>query len=129
MKGLLVGICSMLAAVFWMSNVGPWIARLCGIPVRKTFEITGRQQNLRLTRLQFVWGIGVLVFGVGTFIMSFGSYTLQRIFLEKRWSARLFDLGVALLISFLIGIVIAFLRPPARNGGYGIIRLNLSQRK
>jgi hypothetical protein len=127
MKGLLVSIASGSAALLWVWFVGPWIARLCGIPVRAAFWRMDRQ-NPHLTRPQFVWAFGVLVYGVGMFIFNFGSYAILRVLLEKRWSARLVDLGFALALSIFMGIVIGFWCAPTQNGESPLTELDLSQR-
>jgi hypothetical protein len=108
--------------------VGPWIARLCGIPVRRAFWNMGRQ-NPHLTRSQFVWAFGVLVLGVGMSIYCLDQDILQRVLSEKRWSARLFDLGFELAMTVFMGVLIALWCAPTQLGESQVTELNLSQRK
>jgi pheromone shutdown protein TraB len=105
--------------------IGPWIARLCGIPVPSKFW-TKNWQNRHLPRLQFVWAFGVLIFGVGMFRFSLGSDIARRVLLEKRLSAKLFDLGFALAFSIFMGIVVAFWCAPTQAGESPVIELGLS---
>jgi hypothetical protein len=128
MKGLLVQFACISAALLWVCFVGPWIARLCGIPVRAAFW-TMNQQNQHLTRFQFVWAFGVLVYGVGMFIFSLAPDTLQRILLEKRWSAKLADLGFSLAITVFMGILIGFWCAPTQTGESSVTGLDLSRRQ
>ncbi len=128
MKGLLVDLARGSAALLWVCFVGPWIARLCGIPVRAAFWTMDRQ-NHRLTRFQFVWAFGVLVVGVGMFIFNLDSDIIQRVLLEKRWSAKLAELGFLLALSIFMGIVIGFWCAPTQIGESPVTELDLSKRK
>ncbi len=126
MRGLLVDFARVSAALLWVLLVGPWLARLCGIPVRAAFW-RNDQQNYRLTRLQFVWAYGVLVFGVGLFIFNLDSHIVQRILLEKQWSAKLVDLGFSLALSIFMGIVVAIWCAPTQMGESPVVKLDLHQ--
>jgi pheromone shutdown protein TraB len=128
MKGLLVNFARESAALLWVCFVGPWIARLCGIPVQAAFWKMDRQTP-RLTRLQFVWAFGVLVCGVGISIFNFDSDIIQRVLLEKRWSAKLSEIGFELAISVFMGIVIGFVCAPTQIGETPVTTLDLSRRK
>lgn len=127
MKGLLVDFARISAALLWVCFVGPWIARLCGIPVRASFWTMDRPSH-RLTRFQFVWAFGVLLIGVGMFIFSCDSDLIQRVLLEKHWSAKLLDLGFSLALSVFMGIVIGFWCAPTQNDESSVTGLGLSQR-
>jgi hypothetical protein len=124
---LLVSFVRWPAAFLWVCFVGPWIARLFGIPVRAAFWKMSRQ-NQQLTRFQFVWAFGVLVFGVGLFIFNLDLDDIQRVILEKHWSAKLIDLGFEFALSVFMGIVIAFWCAPTQIGESPITELDISQR-
>jgi hypothetical protein len=128
MKELLVSFVRWPAALLWVCFVGPWIARLFGIPVRAAFWRMDRQDQ-RLTRLQFVWAFGVLVFGVGFFIFNLDSDIIHRVLLEKRWSAKVLDLAFELVLSVFMGIVIAFWCAPTQMGESPVTELDLTQRR
>lgn len=128
MKVLLISFARGPAALLWVVFVGPWLARLCGIPVRAAFRRMDRQ-NQRLTRLQFVLAFGVLEWGVGMFIFSLDSDIIQRVLLEKQWSAKLVDLGFSLALSIFMGIVIGFWCAQTQIGESPVIELGLSRRK
>lgn len=128
MKGLLVQFACVSAALLWVCFVGPWIARLCGIPVRAAFWTMNRQSQ-RLTRFQFIWAFGVLVFGVGMFIFNLAPDVIQRVFLEKRWSAKLADLGFSLALTVFMGVVVSFVCAPTQTGDSPVTELDLSRRK
>jgi hypothetical protein len=118
----------MLAALLWMWLIGPWVARLCGIPVRAAFWTMSRQDH-NLTRFQFIWAFGVLVFGFGFFIFNLAPDVIQRVLLEKRWSAKLADLGFSLALTVFMGIVIAFWCAPTQTGDSPVTKLDLSGRE
>ena len=128
MSGLLVDFARGSAALLWVCFVGPWIARLCGIPVRAAFWTMDRQ-GYRISRAQFVWAFGVLLIGVGLFIFCLDSDVIQRVLLEKRWSAKLADLGLMLAITVFMGIVVGFWCAPTQIGESPVTELDLSQRK
>ena len=87
------------------------------------------RQGHRISRPQFVCAFGVLVIGVGMFIFGLDSDVIQRVLLEKRWSAKLADLGSMLAITVFMGVVIGFWCAPTQNGESPITELDLSQRK
>jgi hypothetical protein len=121
MKELFVRYACQLAALLWVCFVGPWIARLCGVPVRAAFWTMNRE-NQQLTRLQFVWAFGVLVCGFGIFIFNLAPDVIRHVLVEKPWSAKLKDLGFSLALSMFMGIVIGFWCAPDtswRIAGYG----------
>ena len=128
MNGLLVSIARGSGALLWISFIGQWVARLCGLPVRAAFWRIDRQ-NQHLTRLQFVWAFGVLVFGIGMSIFNFDSDVIQRVLLDKRWSAKVFDVGFEIALSVFMGIVVAFWCAPTQLGKSPVIELDLSQRR
>jgi hypothetical protein len=128
MKGLLVQFVCGSAALLWVCFVGPWVVRLCGIPVRAAFW-TKNGQDHHLTRFQFIWAFGVLVFGVGMFIFSLAPDVIQRVLLEKRWGAKLADLGFSLAITVFMGIIIAFWCAPTQTDDSPVTTLDLSGRK
>jgi hypothetical protein len=127
MNELLVFIARGSGALLWVAFVGPWIARLCGIPVRAAFWRVDRQSQ-RLTRAQFVLAFGVLIFGVGMSMFNLDSDTIHRVLLEKRWSAKIIDLGLEIALSVFMGIVIGFWCAPTQIGESPVIELDLSQR-
>jgi hypothetical protein len=127
MNGLLLFIARGSGALLWVGFLGPWIARLCGIPVRGAFWKIDRQSE-HLTRLQFVWAFGVLIFGVGMSIFNFDADILHRLLLDKQWSARFIDLGFEVALSVFMGIVIAFWCAPTQIGDSPVTELDLSQR-
>jgi hypothetical protein len=127
MKEMLVRYACQLAALLWICFVGPWFARLCGIPVRAAFW-TMNSENQQITRIQFIWAFGVLVCGIGIFISSLAPEVIQRVLLEKRWGAMLGDLGFSLGMSVFMGIVIGFWCAPTQLGDSPTIELDLSQR-
>src|SRR3569833_2811836 len=112
MKDYLVSLASGSAALLWICFVGPWIARLCGIPVRAAFWTMDRE-NSPVTRLQFVWAFGVLVCGIGIFIFDFGPNVSQWI-LEKRSRSSVSEIVLALAISTFMGIIIGFWCAPTQ---------------
>jgi hypothetical protein len=63
------------------------------------------------------------------FIFGLDSDVIQRVLLEKRWSAKLADLGSMLAITVFMGVVIGFWCAPTQNGESPITELDLSQRK
>lgn len=128
MKALLVDFVRESAALLWVCYVGPWIARLCGIPVRAAFWKMD-QQTPHLTRLQFVWAFGVLVCGVGLSILNFGSDVIQRVLLEKRWGAKLSEIGFELALSVFMGIVIGFVCAPTQTDISPLTTLDLPRRQ
>jgi uncharacterized BrkB/YihY/UPF0761 family membrane protein len=128
MKELLVGFARTSAALLWVCLVGPWIARLCGIPVRAAFWTMDRQGR-RLTRFQFIWAFGVLVIGVGMFIFSLDSDTIQRVLLEKWLGAKLAYLGFSFALSIFMGVVIAFWCAPTQADESPVTKLDLSPRQ
>jgi hypothetical protein len=119
---------SALAASLWVLFVGPWIARFCGIPVRADFWTMNRQDH-RLTRFQFVWAFGVLVYGVGMFLFTLAPDVIHRLSMENRWSARLADLGFSLAITVFMGILIGLWCAPTQIGESPVTRLDLSRRQ
>ena len=86
-------------------------------------------QGQRLTRFQFIWAFGVLVFGVGMFIFDLAPDVIQRVFWEKRWSAKLSEIGFELAISVFMGIVIGFVCAPTQIGETPVTALDLSRRQ
>jgi hypothetical protein len=132
MNGLLIHgllfIARVSAALLWVWFAGPWIARSFGIPVQAAFWRMDRQKQ-RLTRLQFVVAFGVLIFGVGLFIFNCDSETIQRVLLEKRWTARFAYLGFSLALSVFMGIIIGFVCAPAQIDEPQVTDLGLSRRK
>jgi len=127
MTDLFLGFVRWPAAILWVCFVGPWFARLFGIPVRAFWKMD--HQNQRLTRFQFVWTFGVLIFGVGLSIFNLDLGMLHRILLEKQWSAKLIDLGFEFALSVFMGIVIAFWCAPSQMGESPVTELDLSQRR
>lgn len=126
MMNLLVSFVRWPAALVWVCFVGPWIARLCGVPVRAAFWKLDNQGQ-RLTRFTFVWAFGVLVFGVGLAIFNMDLDVIQRVLLEKSWSAKLFDLGFEFALSIFMGVVIAFWCAPTQMDESQVTQLDLSQ--
>ena len=130
MKGLelLVNFLRGPAALLWICFVGPWISRMCGIPVRAAFWTMNRQTQ-RLTRFQFVLAFGVLIIGVGMFIFSLDSDIIQRVLLEKRWSEKLAELAFSLALSVFMGIVIGLICAPTQIDESPVTKLDLSRRQ
>lgn len=128
MMDLLVSVASWSAAFLWVCFVGPWLARLFGIPVRAAFWKMDRE-NERLTRFQFVWAFGVLVFGVGLSIFNLDLDILHKVLLEKAWSAKMIDLGFEFALSVFMGIVIAFWCAPTQMDESPVTELDLSERR
>ena len=127
MMDLLVNLLRWPAAFLWVCFVGPWFARLFGIPVRAAFwKIDQRKE--RLSRFQFVWAFGVLIFGIGMFIFNLDWGILHRVLLEKQWSAKLIELGFEFALSVFMGIVIAFWCAPTQMDESPVTELDLSQR-
>lgn len=125
---LLISVAKWPVAFLWVCFVGPWLARLFGIPVRAAFWKMGRQ-NERLTRFQFVWAFGVLVFGVGLFIFNLDLDNLHKVLLEEPWSAKLIDLIFEFALSVFMGIVIAFWCAPTQMDESPVTELDLSERR
>src|ERR1700752_2314902 len=113
MRELLISFARWSAAILWVCVVGPWLARLFGIPIRAAFWKSDRQ-NEQLTRRQFMWVFGVLVFGVGFSIFNLDSEVIHRLLTEKTWSSRLIDLGVQVLLSICMGIAVVFWCAPTQ---------------
>jgi hypothetical protein len=88
MKELLISFVRWPAAILWVWVVGPCLARLFGFPIRTAFWKPDRQ-NQQLTRPQFIWAFGVLVFGIGFGIVNLDSDTIHTFLLAKSWSAKL----------------------------------------
>jgi len=127
MKDQLVSFACGSLALVWICFVGPWLARLCGVPVRAAFWTMNRQ-NPPMTRLQFVWAFGVLVCGIGIFIFNFGP-NIAKWVLDKRSSGSTFGVVFALAISVFMGVVIGFWCAPTQVGESPITQLDLSRRK
>ena len=124
---LLSGFVRWPAALLWVIFVGPWLARSLGIPVRAAFWKTDRR-DMRLTRFQFVWAYGVLIFGIGLFLFNLDSETLRRLFLERQWSARLADVGFEFGLTIFMAIVVAFWCAPTQADQSPVTELDLSKR-
>ena len=114
------------AAFLWICFVGPWFARLFGIPVRAAFWNTDRH-NQQLTRVQFVWAFGVLIFGIGFSIFNFDVDIFHKILLEKQWSAKLIEFGFDFALSVFMGVVIAFWCAPTQKGESPITSIDLTK--
>ena len=87
------------------------------------------RENQHLTRPQFVWAFGVLILGIGLFILGLDWYTIQRVLLDKGWIAKSADLGLLLGISVFMGIVVGFWCAPTHNDESPVIELDLSERQ
>src|SRR3569833_2844830 len=128
MKELLTIFARWPAAILWICLVGPWLARLFGIPIRAAFWRPDRQSQ-QLTRLQIVCAYGVLIFGIGLSIFNLDSDILHRVLSEKSWSAKLIDLGFQIALSTFMGIVIAFWCAPTQINESPVTKLDLSERR
>lgn len=127
MKELLAETVRESAALFWVCFAGPWIARLCGIPLRATFW-TMAKENPRVTRTQFVWAFGVCTLGVGLFLFSLDSGLIQQIYLQKSWNATLGRIGFSLALSIFMGVVVAFWCAPTQIGEPAVTELKISEK-
>ena len=127
MSDLLINFVRWSAAILWVCFVGPWLARLLGFPVRAAFWKSDRYQQL--TRRQFIWVFGVLIFGVGFGIFNLDSDVIHRVLLEKQWTARLIALGFQLLLSICMGIAVVFWCAPTQFDESPVTKLDLSQRR
>ena len=127
MKDQLVSFVSGSLALLWICFVGPWLARLCGVPVRAAFWTMDRQQNPPITRFQFVWAFGVLVCGIGLFIFNFGPNFAKWV-PYKRSSGSMLEVFFAFAISVSMGVVIGFWCAPTQIGESPVTELDLSRR-
>jgi hypothetical protein len=125
MKELLISFVRWPAAILWVWVVGPCLARLFGFPIRTAFWKPDRQ-NQQLTRPQFIWAFGLLVFGIGFGIVNLDSDTIHTFLLAKSWSAKLVPLGFQLALSIVMGTAIAFWCAPAQLDEPPVTKLDLS---
>lgn len=123
MKEDLVKIICPAAAVLWILFVGPSVSTLCGISVRPEFWKMNRQQE-PLTRFQFVLAFGVLNWGIGIFLLN-SSDSILRVAVEKHLNAQLFDLGLSLALSLLLGIVIGLACARTQIGESPVTKLGI----
>jgi hypothetical protein len=128
MTDLLFKCGNVLAAYVWICFIGPWLARLCGIPVPTEFWKKD-WQKMHFSRLRFVWAFGVLIFGFGMFLFNLDHDVVNRVLLDRRWSAKLSDVAFALAFSIFMTSVIAFWCAPTLSDKSPVTELGLSRRQ
>ena len=113
MKELVRIFCPILAGWLWSCAISPLISRLFSIPARIGFLTTRRNQHL--TRLQFIFAIGVFGWGVGMFIAWTGWYLLgPALFFVYPPSPTLQHILGYLLVWLSAGAVIGMVGAPRR---------------